>query len=392
MMHEFLTANRQELIARCRVKVARRASPGVLENELEHGVTIFLEQLIKTLEMEQSSDPASSRKVSGPAGGGKQALSEISESAALHGKELLQHGFTVEEVVHDYGDLCQSITDLAFERGALIDIDEFRTLNRCLDNAIANAVTEFGYQHDFAMAGQRADALNVRLGFFAHELRNLLCTATLALSVIKEGNVGLNGATGGVLDRALVGLANLIDRSLADVRMTAGMSAQYRLFSLADFIAEIKLSATLEAQVKHCLLTVSNVDPLLAVDADRDLLLSAVGNLLQNAFKYSNAHSEISLNAYALADRILIDVEDRCGGLPQGAAERMFLPFTQLGADTSGLGLGLSISRRSVEANEGILSVRNVAGSGCVFTIDLPRRSLPKTVAVAAAGTPSLVE
>ncbi len=77
-----------------------------------------------------------------------------------------------------------------------------------------------------------------------------------------------------------------------------------------------------------------------------------------------------------MADRILIDVEDHCGGLPAGAAERMFLPFAQVGADTSGLGLGLSISRRSVEANDGILSVRNVPGSGCVFTIDLPRHSL----------------
>jgi signal transduction histidine kinase len=377
MLHEFLTANRDELIARCVVKVAQRAPPGVPKKELAHGVPVFLEQLIKTLRMEQTSDPTSSRKVSGPSGGGKPALSEISESAALHGKELLQHGFTVEEVVHDYGDLCQSITDLAFERSALVEIDEFRTLNRCLDNAIANAVTEFGYQHNFVATGLQADALNERLGFFAHELRNLLCTATLALSVIKEGNVGLSGATGGVLDRALVGLANLIDRSLAEVRMTAGMPSAHQLFSLAEFIAEIKLSASLEAQVRHCLLTVSNVDPLLAVDADRDLLLSAVGNLLQNAFKYSHAHSEVNLNAYAVANRILIDVEDRCGGLPPGDAERMFLAFTQLDADTSGLGLGLSISRRSVEANDGVLSVRNVPGSGCVFTIDLPRHALP---------------
>jgi hypothetical protein len=384
MLHEFLTANRDELIARCRAKVAHRAPPGVPKKELAHGVPVFLEQLTKTLRMEQTSDPTSSRKVSGPSGGGKPALSEISESAALHGKELLQHGFTVEEVVHDYGDLCQSITDLAFERSALVEIDEFRTLNRCLDNAIANAVTEFGYQHNFVVTGLQADALNERLGFFAHELRNLLCTATLALSVIKEGNVGLSGATGGVLDRALVGLANLIDRSLAEVRMTAGMPTSHQLFSLADFIAEIKLSASLEAQVRDCQLTVSNVDPLLAVDADRDLLLSAVGNLLQNAFKYSHAHSEVNLNAYALADRILIDVEDGCGGLPPGDAEKMFLAFTQLGADTSGLGLGLSIARRSVEANDGVLSVRNVPGAGCVFTIDLPRHALPDAPIAAA--------
>lgn len=382
-MHEFLTANRAELIARCRAKVAQRSPPGVPAEELANGVSIFLDQLIKTLVVEQSEAPMLSRKVSGPSGGGKPARSEMSDSATRHGKELQEHGFTVEEVVHDYGDLCQSISDLAFETDVNIEIDEFRTLNRCLDNAIASAVTEFGYQRDSVIADKQADALNERLGYFAHELRNQLCTATLALSIIKEGNVGLSGATGGVLDRALVGLGNLIDRSLAEVRMTAGLQVQHRLFSSADSIGEIKLSATLEAHVKGCVFTVSEVDPLLAVDVDRDLLLSATGNLLQNAFKFTHPHSEVTLNAYALADRILIDVQDHCGGLPPGLTEEMFRPFTQGAEDRSGLGLGLSIARRSVEANNGVLSVRNVPGSGCVFTIDLPRYFLLAAVPVA---------
>jgi len=375
-MHEFLTANRAELIARCRVKVAQRAPLGVSEEELAHGVSIFLDQLIKTLLVEKTATPMRSRKVSGPSGGGKPNLSEIGESATRHGRELQRHGFTAEEVVHDYGDLCQSISDLAFEHGETMEVDEFRTLNRCLDNAIASAVTEFGYQRDFVVADKQTVELNERLGFFAHELRNQLCTATLALSIIKQGNVGLGGATGGVLDRALVGLANLIDRSLAEVRMTAGLPVLRHLFSLVDFIAEIKLSASLEAQVKECVLNVSEVDPKLAIDVDRDLLLAAVGNLLQNAFKFTHPHSEVSLNAYALADRILIDVQDHCGGLPPGFAEDMFRPFTQAAEDRSGLGLGLSIARRSVEANNGILSARNLPGTGCVFTIDLPRHSM----------------
>lgn len=249
--------------------------------------------------------------------------------------------------------------------------------------AHASAVTEFGYQRDVVNADKEADALNERLGFFAHELRNQLCTATLALSIIKEGNVGLSGATGGVLDRALVGLSNLIDRSLAEVRITAGLPLRHRLVSLSDFIAEIKLSASLEAQVKGCTFTVSDVDPLLAMDVDRDLLLAATGNLLQNAFKFTQPHSEVSLDAYALADRILIDVKDHCGGLPPGFADEMFKPFQQGAGDRSGLGLGLSIARRSVEANNGILSVRDVPGTGCVFTIDLPRQLPPKTAAAA---------
>lgn len=376
MMHEFLSAHRDALIDRCRLKVAERAAPKATVEELEHGIPLFLDQLIKTLRVEQSAHPMQSRKVSGPSGGTNAVSSEMGEAAAQHGRDLLKGGFTVDQVVHDYGDLCQAITDLAFDLNIPIEIDEFRTLNRCVDNGIAVAVTEFNYQRDFLVAEKQAEAVNRRLGFFAHELRNLLNSATLALTAIKTGDIGVNGATGAVLDRSLVGLRNLIDRSLSEVRMTAGLPIHNRLFSLSDFIAEIKTSASLEAQVSKCGFSVSAVDPHLAVDADRDLLSSAVGNLLQNAFKFTRHNTHVALNAYANADRIFIDVEDSCGGLPTGTAEKMFLPFTQGDKDRTGLGLGLSISRRSIEANHGTLSVRDVPNEGCVFTIDLPRHSL----------------
>jgi signal transduction histidine kinase len=247
-----------------------------------------------------------------------------------------------------------------------------------LDNAIADAVTEFKYQHDTAMADKQNQALNIRLGILSHELRGHLNSATLALYAIKTGDIGLKGATGSILDRSLIEMAKLIDRSLSEVRMTAGLETLHQLFSLADFIGEIKLSASLQAQVKKCLLTVSTVDPELALDADRDLLLSAVGNLLQNAFKFTRPNTEVTLNAYAMADRILIDVKDNCGGLPAGNAERMFEPFTQRNEDKSGIGLGLSIARRGVEANGGTLSVCDVPGTGCIFTIDLGRHTNPE--------------
>ena len=386
-MHSFLTAHRAELIARCRAKVASRTIPGTSKRELDHGITVFLDQLIKTLQVEKTAHPMDSRRVSGASGGGKPTLTEMGETATAHGRELLEHGYTVEELVHDYGDVCQAITDLAFEKDARIEVDEFRTLNRCLDNAIAIAVTEFAYQRDLVAADRQAAALNERLGYFAHELRNHLSTAVLALSVIRAGNVGLAGATGAVLDRSLVSLKNLIDRSLAEVRMTEGMPVQHTLFPLADFITEVKLAGELEAQLMGCILLVSNVDPKLAVDADRDLLFSAVGNLLQNAFKFTEPGSEVTLNAYALANRILIDVSDNCGGLPAGDTEALFRPFVQSGTDKQGLGLGLSISRRSVEANGGLLSVRDVPGTGCVFTIDLPRHLVPDPVATLPSST-----
>jgi signal transduction histidine kinase len=279
--------------------------------------------------------------------------------------------------VHDYGDLCQAITDLAFERGALIAIDEFRTLNRCLDNGIAEAVTEYAFQRNSLLENNEVKALNERLGFLAHELRNHLHIATLAVTAIKATNVGITGATGSVLDRSLIGMRSLIDRSLADVRIAAGMPPRHQLISLADFISDVTISGSLEAQSRGCTFTVAEVDSHLALDVDREMLFSAVGNLLQNAFKFTHLLTEVSLNAYAAADRIRIDVEDQCGGLPVGAADGVFLPFKQSSADTSGLGLGLSICRRGVEANNGVLSVRDIPGSGCVFTIDLPRHILP---------------
>ena len=189
MLHEFLTANRVDLIERCRAKVARRVAPEATAPELDYGIALFLDQLVKTLQVDQGADSAArSRQVSGsPGGGDEPGSSEIGASAARHGHELLRHGFTVEQVVHDYGDLCQAVTDLAFERREPFDTDEFRTLNRCLDNAIADAVTEFGHRRDSFMADAQTDALNQRLGAFAHELRNLLNTATLALHAPSRG-------------------------------------------------------------------------------------------------------------------------------------------------------------------------------------------------------------
>ena len=382
MLHEFIETNRTELIDRCRQKVARRTAPKATDAEREHGVPLFLDQLIETLRVEHTLAPMQVREISGKSSGERPGSTEIGVTAALHGRELLQQGFTVDQVVHGYGDVCQAVTELAFEDGAPIQVDEFRTLNRCLDNAISDAVTEFSRRRDSTMVGKDAQALNERLGSLTHELRNLVHTATLAVTAIKAGSVGWSGATGAVLDRSLIGMRNLIDRSLADVRVTAGLPARTQRISLADFFADVEVSASLEARAYECGFTVSEVDKRIAVDVDRDMLLSAVGNLLQNAFKFTEHDTEVTLSARATADRVLIEVEDHCGGLAPGAPEKMFLPFKSNGEEKSGLGLGLAICRRSVEANNGVLRVRDVPGKGCVFTIDLPRHELQKPSSV----------
>lgn len=375
-MHVFLVNNREELIARCKAKVAQRPRRAATTEQLANGIPLFLDQLTRTLEAEGEGDVNESRRISGAAGGERTGLSEMAVSAAAHGRKLLELGFSVDQVVHDYGDLCQAITDLAVERDAPFSVDEFRTLNRCLDNAIAKAVSEFSAQRDATVALRRSAEENERLGVLVHELRNFLHTATLACSALESGNLPVAGSTGGVLKRSLASLSALLNQALAEVRVAAGTSLPNEAFSLAAFIAEARNAALLYASASGCALVVPAVDPLVGIAGNRDLLLAALGNLLQNAFKFTHPHSEVTLSAYAAAERVLIEVKDNCGGLPAGILERLFVPFSRTGDDKSGLGLGLSIARRSVEASGGILSVRDVPGTGCVFAISLPLRSL----------------
>ena len=304
MMQDFLSNNRHELISRCKDKVSRRSKRKATGEQLLNGVPLFLEQLIRTLQAEDKDDAAESLKISGAAGGDSLSLSELGVSASAHGKQLLVLGYTVEQVVHDYGDLCQAITDLAFERDAPFAIEEFRTLNRCLDNAIADAVTEFSYQRDVALDRMKSAAENARLGLLVHELRNGLSTASLAVSALDLGNLPMSGATGSVLKRTLASLSGLVNKSVEEVRAGADVKDDYPTFSTAAFVSEAKNSAALAAAAKGCKLTVSPVDPLLGMKGSRDLLLGALANLLHNAFKFTHAHTEVTLKAYGLGDRV----------------------------------------------------------------------------------------
>jgi signal transduction histidine kinase len=379
VLHEFIKTNSAVLIDQCRAMAASRAEPKAPGDDLAYGIPIFLDQLIETLSIEQASESVPSRTASINQ---RASASEIGAMAALHGRDLLERGFTLEQVVRDYGDVCQAVTNLAYKTGTSIEVDEFRTFNRCLDNAIAGAVTEYAYRQAAVTTEDGFQALNSRLGPLAHELRNYLHIATYAVKAIKAGSVGMAGATGAVLDRSLIGMRNLIDRSLAEVRVTAGLPARLKVVRLADFLSEVASSASLDPLARECRFTVTPLDQDTEVDVDPEMLAAAVGNLLQNAFKFTKRHSEVRLHAHVAGGRVLIDVEDHCGGLPSGIPEKLLSPYVQTGQDRSGLGLGLHICRRSVEANKGVLRARDVPGSGCVFTIDLP----PSQSATLASG------
>ena len=354
MLYEFIERNREELLRRCRAKVAARTAPAPTEAELEHGIPLFLDQLVAALRLGLSDSP------------------EIASSASLHGHDLLRRGFTVSQVVHDYGDVCQSITDLAVETQAPLSTEDFRTLNARLDDAIASAVTQYGAARNQSTIDGGIVRDNERLGFFVHELANLLHTAIVAFEVVKAGNVGVSGSTGAVLHRSLSGACDLIARTTAEMRLTQGI--QHRQpFLVSEFIDELAAAARLAANAKAVTLAVMPIEAGVAIEADRQILAAVMMNVLQNAFKFTQPRTTVTLRVAATADRVLIEVEDRCGGLPDGDPDALFRPFEQRGANRTGLGLGLAFSRSATEANNGQLYARSLPGEGCVFIVDLPR-------------------
>lgn len=229
-------------------------------------------------------------------------------------------------------------------------------------------------QDGFASLAERSpDQSNIevrRRSFFVHELRNHLNTAILAFEAGKKGEV-VTGRAVEMLGRSLRRLRDLIDRSVTEVRIASGVHRRERL-RLAELIEEIGSDASIDATNRRLQFTVESVDNKLLVDVDRHLFTSAISNLLQNALKFTRPLSHVCLRTHSTAERVSIEVEDECGGLPPGGAEAIFRPFEQGGSDRTGLGLGLAISRQAIEADGGALSVRDIPGKGCVFIAKIP--------------------
>ena len=119
-MHTFLANNQIELIERRKANTVQLPHRAAAVNQLKTGVQIFLEQLERTIEAEQQGHESVSFGIPGGPTSNSQAMSEIELSAMAHGKLLLDLHYSIDRVVHDYGDLCQAITDLAVERKALL--------------------------------------------------------------------------------------------------------------------------------------------------------------------------------------------------------------------------------------------------------------------------------
>src|SRR3954465_12893248 len=207
MLIELLKSNRDVLIQRCRANAAKRFASNSIPPIIEHGIPLFLDQLARTLSSERltSVRPAAHAEA-------QLMSSDIGRAAARHGVELLRLGYSIDQVVHHYGDVCQGLADLAVEHRVEIPPDQFRPLNRCLDEAIAGAVAAFSHNRETAIS-QEAEVLHHRLGLLAEKERRLITVAIQTFSAIKTGNIGVTGATGTALVNALYELRDVVDQA-----------------------------------------------------------------------------------------------------------------------------------------------------------------------------------
>jgi len=377
---EFLKTNEQAIHARIEEKNSALTGVRPISEVPKSGLPIFFKQLLHVLEhaptevvhldvdkdgMVKAANDSNEAAIALAAGHPYDV--EVAASAGAYGKELQHLGYTLSHVVHAYGAICQSITEIAIEKKAAITTEEFRALNRCLDTAIAGAVTMFHEER----AEDWTNRETQHLGFLAHELRNALSVVNTSLRLIKGGTVGFSGSVGQILDRALKRQQELIDRSLAEVRLRVDPKVHKETAPFAQLVYQLVGTSEAETHLKNQTLNI-DVEAGLEIEADQYLLFSAVSNLVQNAIKYTCAGGMIRIRAHGLEGQTIIEVEDECGGLKSASPSDLFKPFEQQHENRDGLGLGLTIAHRAIALNDGTIDVKNLPGHGCIFRITLP--------------------
>jgi two-component system sensor histidine kinase KdpD len=220
---------------------------------------------------------------------------------------------------------------------------------------------------------------NTLLSSVSHDLRTPLAVITGAASALLQPTPldpgvqrGLKEAIYDEADRLSRLVTNLLD-------MTRLESGVLRLDTDWQSLEELVGSALarLERSRKGRAVKVAIPADLPLVAVDGVLLEQVFVNLLDNAFKYADAGSQVRIAAGVSGREVTVEVADEGPGLPPGAEERVFEKFYRAGSGEKGFGLGLPICRAIVEAHGGRILAANRAPRGAAFRFTLPLGDAP---------------
>jgi hypothetical protein len=357
-LHGLLKARRDDLLACWTTKIKGEITGApVARAELLDRMPSFVDELVAALYPDAIPLPGSSG------------------NAEEHGAQRLRLGFDVAEVVQEYGLLHQCILAMARDAGLDISLHEQSIVAQSLNKGIADAVSQYVSQRDQELRRQSSE----HLAFIAHELRNPLSAARLALRRLRQKDPAVGGRTTDLLERNLRRIAEMIESALVHSALELGVEPKLEEIDVPTLVREVEEDARIEAEVRQIQLS-SSTPADLSLFGDPRLLRSAITNLVNNAVKFSRRGSAVELVAARNGDHVTFEVADACGGLPPGKAEDLFAPRVQRGADRTGYGLGLAIALQATQAHAGSIDVRDLPGEGCVFRIVLPVAPYPRPV------------
>lgn len=351
-LRTFMLENREELEELCLVKMKQKA-PERTEASLPDELRTVIDEIIRALGREQGLPESS-------------PLPGKSAAAARRGRRRKQLGSTIDKISYDFGSISDAIGEIGRRRGVSFDAADYQVFNLCVDAAVAAALEAYWDE----ARDEAGYAASERVGFLAHELRNALASAQMAFATLKRAQLSVNSRTGDVLGRGLSRLENLISQALLAVKLNSAFKLESKRIKVASLLHDIEDAAGPQRDIS----VIVDADDALEIEADEELLTSAISNLLQNALKFSHPAGTVILRGRADGDSVLIEVADECGGLPPGKQEELFEPFVQRSQNRRGLGLGLAITREAVGAHGGTLTVRDLPGKGCIFAVKLRAR------------------
>jgi len=213
------------------------------------------------------------------------------------------------------------------------------------------------------------------LAAVSHDLRTPLASAKAAVTSLRSRDVDWAAEDHDELlataDESLDRLTHLVDNLLDMSRLQAGALS---LFPRPAGLDEIVSRALDNLDPAARGITVDIPESLPEINVDPAILERVIVNLTENALRYSPPGQPPLLTASALGDRVELRVIDRGPGIPQQDRDRMFVPFQRLGDtdNTTGVGLGLALSRGLTEAMGGTLTAEDTPGGGLTMTVSLP--------------------